>query len=275
MFLKKADKAHLKRWLTGIVAVPILVFLIGPGPRWLFYALLYGASLAGLMEFYRLTAPNLPGPVRWASYFLTWCLFLAIYMRQVLLAQAIIVLIAFVPMSFSLLAFRSPDRRHPTETGSAVWGAVYVALPLSMLLMIDMLPRGNMWIFFLLVVVFACDTGAFYFGRLFGKHKLYESVSPGKTWEGTIGGTFSSMVASIVFLALLAPHNLKVEVLVLALILSVASQIGDLCQSMLKRNHGIKDSGNLLPGHGGILDRIDGLLFSIPILYIYLYVRIV
>jgi len=124
-------------------------------------------------------------------------------------------------------------------------------------------------------VIFASDTGAFYFGRLFGAHKLYEAISPGKTWEGAVGGLFSSVIAAALFLRLVRLQPLNLEVLILAFVLSVSGQVGDLTESMLKRNHGVKDSGHLLPGHGGILDRIDGLLFAIPILYVYLYLWIV
>jgi phosphatidate cytidylyltransferase len=133
-----------------------------------------------------------------------------------------------------------------------------------------MLPNGSYWIFFLLIVTFANDTGAFYFGKSMGRHKLYEAVSPNKTWEGAIGGLLSSLIIAFIFLRIFQLHKLSIYIFILVLIMSIASQLGDLCESMIKRIQGIKDSGNLLPGHGGMLDRIDGLLFSIPVLYFYL-----
>jgi phosphatidate cytidylyltransferase len=140
-----------------------------------------------------------------------------------------------------------------------------------MLLHIDRYyPKGSIWIFFLLAVIFASDTGAFYAGKFFGKHKLYEAISPGKTWEGAIGGLLSSLIIAFFFLKIIPLHRLDINILILAASLSVAGQIGDLSESMLKRNYGVKDSGHILPGHGGILDRIDGLLFCIPVLYVYL-----
>jgi len=150
-------------------------------------------------------------------------------------------------------------------------GPIYITLPLALLLWIDRSPAGNMWIFFVLAVVFASDTGAFYFGRFFGTHKMYKAVSPGKTWEGAIGGLFSSIVASFVFSRLVQLHHGNLSIAILAICLSLAEQIGDLAESMLKRSHGVKDSGRILPGHGGILDRIDGLLFAIPIMHGYLW----
>jgi phosphatidate cytidylyltransferase len=123
---------------------------------------------------------------------------------------------------------------------------------------------------FLLVVIFASDTGAFYFGRFFGRHKLHERISPGKTWEGAIGGLLSSIFVSFAFFKAIPFNRVDLKIVLLAASLCVAGQVGDLAESMLKRNHGVKDSGRILPGHGGILDRIDGLLFSTPLLYIYL-----
>lgn len=261
---------HLKRWLTGIIAVPILIYLIGFGPRWLFYTLLFITSLAGLIEFYSMAASDLPKFIRWSTYFLTFFLFTAFYMRQVLFAPAIIVLWAFVPMAFFMFTHPSPHQKWTADISKAVLGPIYVGLPLAMLIMIDLMPRGNIWIFFLLAVIFASDIGAFYCGRLFGKHKLYEAISPGKTWEGAIGGLLCSIITALWFLHILPLRQIDFSILALVLALSVTGQIGDLAESMLKRNHGTKDSGKILPGHGGILDRIDSLLFSIPILYIFL-----
>ncbi|MBW1767818.1 MAG: phosphatidate cytidylyltransferase [Deltaproteobacteria bacterium] len=261
---------HLKRWLTGIIAIPILILLIGAGTRWPFYSLLYIVSLAGLIEFYGMGKSRLPGFVRVAGYLLAFLLFLTFSTRQLLLVPAIIALCAILPMSYYMLVHPSPDPQRTADMGRALIGPVYIALPLAMLIMIDMRPNGNIWIFFFLAVIFANDTGAFYFGRLFGRHKLYEAVSPNKTWEGAFGGLLSSMIVAVIFLRVLAVRTLGIDVFVFVFVLSTAAQIGDLAESMLKRNHGVKDSGKLLPGHGGVLDRIDGILFAIPVLYFFL-----
>jgi phosphatidate cytidylyltransferase len=144
-----------------------------------------------------------------------------------------------------------------------------------MLMIMDRYPQGNMWIFFLLSVIFAGDTGAFYSGKLFGKHKLYERISPKKTWEGAVGGLLCSIIAAFWFLRILRIHQFDLAALALVIVLSVTGQIGDFAESMLKRSSGVKDSSQLLPGHGGILDRIDGLLFAVPVLYMYLHLCIV
>ncbi len=261
---------HLKRWLTGIIVVPILIYIIGFGPRWLFYLLVLAASLAGLMEYYAVATSGLPKSVRTASYCMTVLIFVVLYMRQALLAPVVIVLWAFIPMTLFMLSHHSPNPQWTGDIGKSVLGPIYVVLPLAMLVMIDLRPNGTLWIFFLLVVIFAGDTGAFYFGRLFGKHKLYEKISPGKTWEGAVGGLVCSVIAALWFLHILRLHKVDLSMVLLVLALSMAGQIGDLAESMLKRNHGVKDSGKILPGHGGMLDRVDGLLFSIPLLHLFL-----
>lgn len=266
---------HFQRWLTAIVAIPILIYLIGFGQRWIFYSLLYLVSLAGLKEFYSLTTPGLPKFIRFSSYILTLLLFIVIYKGEVLFALIVITLWAIIPMIFFLFNGHPTGAQNTSDIGKAVMGPIYVTLPLAMLLPIDRFylinyPVKGVWIFFLLAVIFANDTGAFYCGRLLGKHRLYESISPKKTWEGAIGGLFGSIIIAFLFLRILNPHPINLRIIALVLVLSVMGQIGDLSESMLKRNHGVKDSGKILPGHGGILDRIDSLLFSIPVLYLFL-----
>ncbi len=264
------SKTHLKRWLTGIIAVPVLIYLIGFGPRWLLYTLLCAASLVGLWEFFKITVPALSPVVKWINGLLVVGLFAAAYMRQALLLPGILVLWALFPMAAEVFAFSGPDKGKTAQSGLAALGPVYTALPLALLVLIDMRPQGHLWIFFLLVVVFACDTGAFYFGRTFGKHKLHRRLSPGKTWEGALGGLLSSLLAAMLFIKFIKIHPLNASLILMVIVVGTACQVGDLAESVLKRNQGVKDSGSILPGHGGILDRIDGLLFAIPILFFYL-----
>jgi phosphatidate cytidylyltransferase len=265
---------HLKRWLTGIIALPVLIYLIGFGQRWIFYVLIYLVSLAGLFEFHKMMGPGLPVSVKCFGYLLSFALFLFIYEGDIYYLVGFIPILAFVPMTLFLFSANSTRHRSARDIGKALLGPVYICLPLSMLIMIDRYPQGNMWIFFLLAVIFASDTGAFYCGRLFGKHKLYEAISPGKTWEGAIGGVLSSVFVALWFLHLLRLHRIDPGILFIVIALSAVGQIGDLSESMLKRSCGVKDSSRILPGHGGILDRIDGLLFAIPVFYMYLRFKI-
>jgi phosphatidate cytidylyltransferase len=265
---------HLKRWITGLVALPVLVYFLLLGIRWPFYVMVYLASLIGLREFYEISGAHLPRSVRWSSQLSVLLLFGAVYMRHVLLTPVLVWLWVLCPLMISMFTYSSSEgKRATSEMAKAAMGPVYVALPLAMMIRIDQYPmaKGNLWVFFLLLVVFAGDTGAFYCGKLFGKHKLHESVSPGKTWEGSVGGFLSSLLTAIFFLRFVRIHPLNAEIVMMVFFLSVFGQIGDLAESMLKRNHGMKDSGHILPGHGGLLDRIDALLFASPILYTYLY----
>lgn len=261
---------HLKRWLTGIVAIPFLIYIIGFGPRRLFHLLLLLVALQGLIEFYRIACPELPGSLRRAMLCLTVLLFLVISVGEFFLLAAVVFFWAVVPMAYFMFTYQ-PSRSRSTEVmGMATLAPIYISLPLSLLVVIDRFPRGNLWIFFLLAAVFANDTGAFYVGRFFGRHKLHPRVSPGKTWEGTAGGWLATLLAAWLGCAVSGLHSFDWAMAALATGVAVFGQIGDLAESMLKRNHGVKDSGGILPGHGGILDRIDGLLFAIPLLYVFL-----
>lgn len=252
-----------------------MIYIIGFCPRWIFYLLLYLVSLAGLTEFYRITTPDLHIIGKWAGHLLSLLLFLSIYKGNIYFIPAIIALWAFVPMTLFMLLPPSHGRQTTGDLGKALLGPVYISLPLAMLMIMDRYPQGNIWIFFLLSVIFAGDTGAFYSGKLFGKHKLHETISPKKTWEGAVGGLLTSIIVAFWFLRILRLHQVDLSMLALVLCLSVTGQIGDLAESMLKRSGGVKDSSQILPGHGGILDRIDGLLFAIPVLYMYLHLCIV
>ncbi len=259
---------HLKRWLTGIIGVPVLIYLVGFAPRWVFYGFLCAAAVVGFFELLRMTVPGLSRTLRALSVLPVALLFWTAARGSFFLLLVAFSLSVAIPLVHAL--FKAGGDRSEA-TGQAAWvvfGVVYVCLPLAMLVFIDRYPAGNVWIFFLLAVVFASDTGAFYFGRFFGKRPLHPSVSPKKTWEGAVGGLLCSLIPVYVFQAFF--HTDKVTIFFLALTMSLAGQVGDLAESLLKRSRGVKDSGGILPGHGGILDRIDGLIFAVPVLYGYL-----
>ena len=259
--------AHLKRWLTAGIAIPILIYLIGFGPRWLFYLLLFVVSCICLHEFFLLTSPKLPRIPRVLAFVL--CFFFMAFFSQGPILPAFALLCFTVMTCLSFYLFSDPGRRKEGIEGTAavVLGFLYTGLPLALLVLVDQSPRGNLWIFFLLTVIFLGDTAAFYCGRLLGKHKLYAAVSPGKTWEGAVGGFASSVLAGVFFSQIFGLHNSVWTVAMVSGALSIAGQVGDLAESMIKRNCGVKDSGKILPGHGGFLDRVDALLFAIPVFY--------
>ena len=132
---------------------------------------------------------------------------------------------------------------------------------------------GRIWILLLVLGILASDTFAYAFGRLFGKRKLAPRISPGKTWAGAFGGVLGTVCAVAAFKLIALPELAWWEVAALGVPLSIAGQLGDLAESLLKRGFGVKDSGRLIPGHGGVLDRVDALLFAAPLVLLYTVVR--
>jgi len=150
-------------------------------------------------------------------------------------------------------------------------GVLYVGWLLSYLVALRGLDGGRNWVFFALFATWASDTTAFFIGRRFGRHKLAPNISPGKTWEGSVGGIVGAIIVSILFFTP-TPFHLPLvywQAIVLSILVSIFGQIGDLVESLLKRNMGVKDSGRLMPGHGGILDRLDSIIFAGIVVYYY------
>jgi phosphatidate cytidylyltransferase len=197
----------------------------------------------------------------------------------------------FVLMFFFAIAMR----REPLSDGfpaasAAVFGFLYIVVPLAMLVQLRQQGSGAFLILYTLIVVWMGDTTAYYTGRAIGRHKLAPRISPGKTWEGTAGSLIGAVVCGTLVFAYSREISLalmKIGLLtgdqaylppqlpplwhfaVLSAVINVAAQIGDLAESLLKRGAGVKDSGNILPGHGGMLDRIDALLFAAPVVWYY------
>ena len=144
---------------------------------------------------------------------------------------------------------------------------------LSYWLSLRSLEDGRNWVYLAMLTTFANDTGAFFIGRARGKHKLAPTISAAKTWEGAIGGLICAILAAIVIamvLNLISPFTFKYwQIILLGFLVGLFAQLGDLVESLLKRNTGVKESGNLLPGHGGILDRFDSLIFVGAVVYYY------
>lgn len=150
-----------------------------------------------------------------------------------------------------------------------VLGLLYVPLLLGHLTWLHALEYGKLWIFFVMFLVMASDSLAYFSGIRFGRRKLYPAISPNKSVEGALGGLLGGVLAALAVRALFFPALGMFDALLLGVGLGAASQLGDLFESMLKRSFGVKDSGDLIPGHGGLLDRLDSLLFAYPLAYYY------
>lgn len=150
-----------------------------------------------------------------------------------------------------------------------LFGFIYISVPLAHLAMLRTQPHGKQWVLLVLMVVMLNDTCAYFTGTFFGRRKLYPSVSPKKSIEGAIGGLVGSVLAAGLAHLTFAPWTPLLQLLLLGLVVGVVAELGDLFESLLKRSFGVKDSGTLIPGHGGILDRLDSLMFAFPLTYYF------
>ncbi|UCE82762.1 MAG: phosphatidate cytidylyltransferase [Deltaproteobacteria bacterium] len=265
---KPVDKFHLQRWLTAAVALPLLGAIIGLGPFWLLLVLILLVSAGGLLELSGLLLARSRPWLRVVTLSVGLTLPLATYWKGGLGLTAATATVLFITLSAHLLLYAKKEAVSPS-LGAVVFTQLYIPFLLSHVLLLFLLPFGRRWIFFVLFVVFAGDTGAYYTGYRWGRHKLWPAVSPGKTIEGALGGLFSSLVIGVIFGKLLfTSAGITVGfLLVLATALALVGQTGDLVESMLKRVSQVKDSSGLLPGHGGLLDRLDSLIFAFPLTY--------
>ena len=223
--------------------------------------------MIGLFEFYRMALPErrIEGALATLSGTL---LCVAIWSEDFKWFAPSITLLVLL---FSLIfLWRIKDIKHSAgEIGILFLGILYVPLLLAHLALLRGLPHGVQWIFLLLVIVMSGDTAAYYTGRSLGKNKLYPLVSPNKTIEGSLGGLAGSIAGVFIARATFFPELGVVDAIVLAFLLGLLGQAGDLFESMLKRSFGVKDSGVIIPGHGGILDRLDSILFAAPVAFFY------
>jgi phosphatidate cytidylyltransferase len=136
-------------------------------------------------------------------------------------------------------------------------------------MMIRLLPQGSSWLLLIMLIVMTNDATAYYVGSAFGKHRLYEAVSPKKSIEGALGGLAGSLIGALLAQYFFFNQLGYADVIITALVIGVIGQVGDLFESLLKRSFGVKDSGSIFPGHGGVLDRLDSILFAAPVTYYY------
>ena len=226
-------------------------------------------ALVGLDEFYRMALPSRRGEGRVAAVAGALSIFTIFSGNPVFSLMALTALV----LSFCLVAlFRLKDIRQAAGDAALVlMGFLYVPLLLAHLVMIRMLPHGVSWLFLIMVIVMAGDSAAYYVGSTFGKNRLYPAVSPKKSIEGSLGGLAGSLIGAFLARYTFFPELGVADCVATALLLGVLGQLGDLFESLIKRSCGVKDSGSIVPGHGGILDRLDSILFAAPAAFYYAY----
>jgi phosphatidate cytidylyltransferase len=242
------------------------VWLICAAPLWLFSTVVLLCTVLGLHEYF-----SLPHAAPDASFYfgVTWGL--AVAGALVFLPSPAVgaVLVAGLFCAF-FLSLRDPQPSQGVRSVSeALLGVVYVGLLTPHLALIRTAPDGVGWTLFVFVVAMLGDTAGYAAGRTWGRHKLIPHISPGKTVEGSVGSFVGNLFGAGVMWYWFFPYRSLGELLFLGIVAGGLAQVGDLCESAIKRAFGAKDSGHLLPGHGGILDRLDSLLFPAAFIYYY------
>jgi len=260
------------RIITGAIGVPLIILAIWFGDPW-FTILIAAAALAGTYEFYHLANFNRREPLLYLG--LLWALALVLSPHYHNRSPDILPIVITATMLITLIwLVRRPLREKAFYNWAWIMvGALYVGWMLSYWLNLRGLEDGRNWVYLAMLTTFANDTGAFFIGKAKGKHKLAPAISAAKTREGAIGGLICAILAAVIIaivLNLISSFTFRYwSIILLGFFVGLFAQIGDLVESLLKRNMGVKESGNLLPGHGGILDRFDSLIFVGAVVYYY------
>lgn len=252
------------RLVTGLVYVPLIAVAIQLG-GWLYFLAVLLATLLALWEFDHMFRVRGHAPYRWLLLLFGGLLLLDLQLQIEDGLQSVITLLLVSSLIFSL--FQAQHKSPVIDWAITVAGVLYLALGMGHLLLLRSLPGGEVWVWLVILGAWGNDTLAYFSGRQFGKHKLWPRLSPKKTWEGFFGGLLGSLIGGLLVFAV-ADISLG-HILAMALLISVIGPLGDLSVSMMKRYTGVKDASNLLPGHGGLLDRIDSLIFATIGIYYY------
>jgi phosphatidate cytidylyltransferase len=286
-----------KRILVAVIGIPLTVFLIFAGgiPFTVAVAIISSMALIELFKFFRKKGLH---PFTKTAIFANLLFIVSTYLyidniiadeRGKLLFPAILI---FIIILFMLTGLWSKKQNTTLNVMASLGGMFYISVTFIFLILlrqysdIYIIAQGELsiahnliagkepeFLLSLLIAIWVCDTAAYFVGKSVGKHKLFPSVSPKKTWEGAIGGFFGAVAGFYICTQL--PILLKdfplSHAIIIGIIIGVTGQLGDLAESKLKRDTGIKDSSAVLPGHGGILDRFDSIMFVIPFVFIYLY----
>jgi len=289
----------LKRIATAAVLIPIVMLLVLRAPVPVLAVFAAAVALVTVQEFLKLTESYGVQALRLPTYIFVGLLFLlpAITAAETPQVSALKFVLgvafasALAPFIFLAISMRRAQLSgaYPAAAASA-FAFAYIALPMAMLVQLRQQWAGAFWLLYLLLIVWAGDIFAYFVGRSVGRHLMAPRISPKKTWEGAA----ASLAASLVVGTLLFTYALQISsfllrvgliqrrdglfglekpdlwpIILLTVVLNIAAQLGDLVESLIKRGAGVKDSGALLPGHGGMLDRIDALLFAAPVLWFY------
>jgi phosphatidate cytidylyltransferase len=257
-----------QRLLTAAVFIPFLLYLMYLAPPWGFATLAFIAIAVAAHELMTMAIPH-SRPLRTYGVLATLGLAAVVYLVRSSEAILSAVIAIVVGALVSGLFAPTPLERASARTGWLIAGPVYIGVLFTTIALLHQLPMGGSWVLLTMTLAWLGDTGGYFAGRFLGKHKLSPTISPKKTVEGSFGSLAGSLVGALLAHFWYLPELPLLDAVVLALVAGAFGQMGDLCVSLLKRSTGVKDSGAILPGHGGLLDRVDALLFTVPITWMY------
>ncbi|MGB6385266.1 MAG: phosphatidate cytidylyltransferase [Terriglobales bacterium] len=290
----------IKRIATAVVLIPFVLLLVLKAPLYLLALVAGAVAVLAIAEFLKLVTPYGVQPLGLATYVFVALFFVFVIFSSInrtpedettAMLYGIAVAAALAPFVFLTVAMRRSNLTggYPAAAASA-FAFGYIAIPMALLVEIREQPAGAIWTIYTLLVVWAGDIFAYFVGKSLGRHRMSPSISPKKTWEGAV----ASIVASVIIGALwfqyapgISSALLRIglidrrsgmfgleqpplwPIILLSAVVNIAAQLGDLVESLIKRGARVKDSGTILPGHGGMLDRIDAMLFAVPVVWAY------
>lgn len=253
-----------QRIISAAIGLPIFIAVVWLGNPW-FTLVLAIIAILGSIEFYRMISHNKIRPIAYFGVFISLLIIISPYYLNFITKPCILTLAIIISLIW--LLFQSSKEGAFNNWAWIMAGILYIGWTISYWAELRNLEHGREWMLCSVLIVMASDTAAFFVGKTWGKHYLAPTISPKKTWEGAAGGLLGSITAALILgIAFSLPLNYW-ELILLGLIISILAQLGDLVESLLKRNTSFKDSGNLIPGHGGILDRIDSFIFTGVVVY--------
>ncbi len=290
----------IKRVATAVVLIPIVLLLVLKAPLYALAIVAGAVALLAIAEFLKLVTHYQVQPLSLATYAFVGLFFVFVIVTSTnrspliettALLYGVALAAAFAPFLFLTLAMHRTDLKSSYPAAAASTFAFgYIAIPMAMLVEIRQQPAGAIWTIYTLIVVWAGDIFAYFVGKSLGRHRMSPEISPKKTWEGAVASIAASMFVGTLWIqhasgissALLRIGLIERRdgmfgleqpqlwpIIVLSAVVNIAAQLGDLVESLIKRGAGVKDSGTILPGHGGMLDRIDAMLFAVPVVWAY------
>jgi phosphatidate cytidylyltransferase len=290
----------IKRIATAVVLIPVVLLLVLKAPLYVLAIVAGAVALLATAEFLKLSAHYAVQPLTQATYGFVGLFFVFVILvcsnrtplvEATAMLYGIAIAAAAGPFLFLTLAMRGADlpTGYPAAAAS-VFAFAYIAIPMALLVAIRQEPAGAIWTIYTLLAVWAGDIFAYFVGKSIGRHRMSPEISPKKTWEGAVASIIASVIVGTLWMqhapgissALLRIGLIDLRdgmfgleqpqlwpIVLLSAVVNIAAQLGDLVESLIKRGAGVKDSGSILPGHGGMLDRIDAMLFAVPVVWAY------